>query len=59
MAAAGNLAIASRLSTSLEPGLTGRVLRWLAPRLAKPVSLDSGTPPNQALQRTCRAAGSW
>ncbi len=46
------------ISALFVPGLIGRVLRWLAPRLDKPVSLDPGAPPSHALQRTGRAAGS-
>ena len=33
------------------PGLTGRVLRWLSPRLDKPFGPNPRTPPNHALQR--------
>jgi hypothetical protein len=40
------------ISALFAPGLTGRVLRWLAPRLKKPFSRDQRTPPNHALQRT-------
>ena len=35
------------VSRLFVPGLTGRVLRWLAPRLDKPFSPDRRTPPNR------------
>jgi pimeloyl-ACP methyl ester carboxylesterase len=34
------------ISTVLIPGITDRVLRWVAPRLDKPFSPDRRTPPN-------------
>ena len=36
------------ISALFVPGLTGHVLRWLAPRLDKPFSPDRRTPPNHA-----------
>jgi pimeloyl-ACP methyl ester carboxylesterase len=40
------------LTWMFTPGLTSRVLRWLAPRLDMPVSPDRRTPPNTALEPT-------
>ena len=39
------------------PGVTGRVLRWLSPRLNKPFSGDQMTPHNKSLQATPKAFG--
>jgi hypothetical protein len=43
------------ISALFVPGLMGRGLRWLAPRLDKPFSPDPGSSPNPALQWTGRA----
>jgi hypothetical protein len=43
------------LTWMFTPGVTSRVLRWLAPRLDKPFSPDPRTPPGPALQPTGRA----
>jgi hypothetical protein len=40
------------ISTAFMPGLTGRILRWLAPRLDKPFSPDRRRPPAKSLQPT-------
>jgi hypothetical protein len=37
------------ISALFVPGLTGRVLRWLAPRLDKPFSPDRRSSPNDAV----------
>jgi pimeloyl-ACP methyl ester carboxylesterase len=37
----------SHITTAFMPGLTGRILRWLAPRLDNPFSPDRRTPPNE------------